>query len=70
MREFSEFSGVAHEILLEYVRVESPLCLNRHVHTCFQLSAFTIKVIASILIVDSTRLPNFNLALLPYRYAF
>ena len=55
IREFSEeFNDVVHEILLEYVRVENQLCLNRHVHKCFQPSAFTIKVIASILIVDST----------------
>ena len=48
MREFSEeFSGVVREILLEYVRVESRLCLNRHVHTCFQRSVFSVKVIRS-----------------------
>ena len=53
-----EFSGVVHEILLEYV-LENWLCLNWHVHTHFQRSAFSVKVnvIASILRVDSTRLP-------------
>ena len=53
-----EFSGVVREILLEYVRIENWLCLNRHVHTCFQRSEFSVKVIASILKVDWTRLES------------